>query len=579
MMLKTNADQLVEIAVAGTISPPTFRRPGYIPDNDGLSRVLPGMSGVLFDIRVGDPAFGWAGDHVEPGASIAHADLQADFALHYLSCIGNRAVVTSGEAAGAEGVVTGEHARILVDFEEGARDLLCVGDTIQIRALGRGLELEDYPHIHLKKLSPQLLAALPIEAVDERTVRVPVAMELPIEAMASGAELNAEYVDQDLASGDRALMAELGLDRMRLGDLIAIRHADHRFGRGYREGAVTIALCIHGDSVMTGHGPGILDADDQLGALHRMDRRPRRQHRPLPGHPGVPVNSNRDRLVRLSVMGHIATPRFPGLPAEPYRLDADGAPFLLPTYGSIVYNVSVGDSAYGWLADTVHPGVSIALPDDNGNRGLTILSCIGNAAVAMSGAAKGARGVVTGKSGRFAEQVIVHFPKADREKMAIGDKIQVRGYGIGLELPDHPNVQVKSASPELLEALDPQTQPDGSLAVPVVATVPAHLLGAGAGLDSEGGSIHVQTADREALAAAGLGDLRLGDVVALENYDSRYSYGYMRDAVGIGVVGQGDSPRAGYGPGLTLIMTATGGAVAPVVTPGTNLKTLLSLED
>jgi hypothetical protein len=83
-------------------------------------------------------------------------------------------------------------------------------------------------------------------------------MELPIEIMGSGAELNAEYVDQDLMSGDRTLMAELGIDRMRLGDLIAIRHGDHHFGRSYRKGAVSIALCIHGDSVMTGHGPGIL---------------------------------------------------------------------------------------------------------------------------------------------------------------------------------------------------------------------------------------------------------------------------------------------------------------------------------
>ncbi len=83
-------------------------------------------------------------------------------------------------------------------------------------------------------------------------------MELPIEIMGSGAELNSEYVDQDLMSGDRQLMAQLGIDKMRLGDLIAIRHADHHFGRSYREGAVSIALCIHGDSVMTGHGPGIL---------------------------------------------------------------------------------------------------------------------------------------------------------------------------------------------------------------------------------------------------------------------------------------------------------------------------------
>jgi hypothetical protein len=85
-----------------------------------------------------------------------------------------------------------------------------------------------------------------------------VAMELPIRIMGSGAELNSEYVDQDLMSGDRALMAELGIDQMRLGDLIAIRHADHHWGRSYREGAVSICLCIHGDSIMTGHGPGIL---------------------------------------------------------------------------------------------------------------------------------------------------------------------------------------------------------------------------------------------------------------------------------------------------------------------------------
>ena len=86
----------------------------------------------------------------------------------------------------------------------------------------------------------------------------PGAMERPPKIMGSGAELNAEFVDQDLMSGDRSLMAELGIDQMRLGDLIGIRNVDHRFGRSYRDGWVAVCLCIHGDSVMTGHGPGIL---------------------------------------------------------------------------------------------------------------------------------------------------------------------------------------------------------------------------------------------------------------------------------------------------------------------------------
>lgn len=258
MNLRTNAAQLVEMAVCGNISQPSLRYPGYTLDQNGVGAVLPGMSGVVYNARVGDPAFGWAGDHVEPGTSIANPDPAGDFALHYLTCIGNKAVVTSGLAKGAEGIVTGEHARILVDFAPEISELLCVGDTVQIIACGRGLILTDYPQIELKKVSPTLLERIPIEIIDERRIRVPVTMELPPRIMGSGAELNSEYVDQDLMSGDRALMAELGIDQMRLGDLVVIPDADHRYGRGYRKGAVTIALCIHGDSVMTGHGPGIL---------------------------------------------------------------------------------------------------------------------------------------------------------------------------------------------------------------------------------------------------------------------------------------------------------------------------------
>ena len=76
--------------------------------------------------------------------------------------------------------------------------------------------------------------------------------------MGSGAELNSEYVDQDLMSGDRNLMKKLKIDQMRLGDLIVINHADHRWGRSYKKNHISIAICIHGDSVMTGHGPGIM---------------------------------------------------------------------------------------------------------------------------------------------------------------------------------------------------------------------------------------------------------------------------------------------------------------------------------
>lgn len=266
--LRWNVEDLVEMAVTGQVSQPAVRQGAYLHWPDGRATTLPGMYGIVYNARVGDRAFGWAADHLEPGVSIAHADERADYALHYLTCIGNEAEVTSGLARGARGIVTGEHARLLVDFAPDVLERMTIGDTVQIRAHGRGLRLEDHPALEFKKTSPALAEAFGLR-VDGGRVICPVAMELPARIMGSGAELNAEFVDQDLMSGDRALMAELGIDQMRLGDLIAIRDVDHRFGRSYRRGWVAICLCIHGDSVLTGHGPGILTLitgpEDALG--------------------------------------------------------------------------------------------------------------------------------------------------------------------------------------------------------------------------------------------------------------------------------------------------------------------------
>lgn len=256
--LNTNESALVEMAVSGVITTPAVRPGQYIPHPDGRAAILPGMYGIAYNVRCGDRAFGWAGDHVEPGISIDdEGDAGRHHALHYLNCIGNEAVVTSGMAAGERGIVIGEHARILVQFSPKAHEVMAPGDRIQVMTKGQGLALTDFPDVALKKMSPRLFHAMNITQ-DKGRLQVRVAMELPVRIMGSGAELNSEYVDQDLMSGDRALMAELGIDQMRLGDIIAIRHADHHWGRSYREGAVSICLCIHGDSIMTGHGPGIL---------------------------------------------------------------------------------------------------------------------------------------------------------------------------------------------------------------------------------------------------------------------------------------------------------------------------------
>ena len=255
--LISNVESLIQMAVAGYVSQPSFKNPGYIPNNDGKSVIYPGMFGVVNNVKVGDKAFGWAGDHIEPGVSIDSEHINEHFALHYMVCTGNKAIVRSGEAKGSIGIVTGEHARNLVHFEQKTLNKICVGDQIDIITHGRGLKLLDFPDIELKKIDPNLLKSMNLKIVDKKLI-VDVAMELPIRIMGSGAELNSEYVDQDLMSGDRSLMKKLKIDQMRLGDLIVINHADHRWGRSFKKDYISIAICIHGDSVMTGHGPGIM---------------------------------------------------------------------------------------------------------------------------------------------------------------------------------------------------------------------------------------------------------------------------------------------------------------------------------
>ena len=288
------------------------------------------------------------------------------------------------------------------------------------------------------------------------------------------------------------------------------------------------------------------------------------------------IQTNAADIVTVSVAGQVANPVLSGLPAEPYRLDADGKAFLWPSFGGIVYNVSVGDSAFGWSGDCVHPSVSIAHPDANKNRGLNVFACVGNDAMVVTGAATGARGVVTGKSGRFSDQVIIHFDVNSRRKIAIDDRILIKAEGVGLVLPDHPGISFKSLSPSLFDKL-PRHVEGGVLKMGVVAIVPPHFVGAGAGLTSEGGSLHIQSTDRAALAEHGLDKLRLGDLVAIQDTDSRYNHGYLRDAMSIGIVGQTDGPRAGYGPGMTIVMTAPAGQLGCFAAPGTNIADILGL--
>lgn len=258
MKVASNARTLVTQVLAGEVWPPLADRHGFHVDPDGRPFLLPGMGGVTLGVHCGDPATGHAGDHVEPGLSVRHRETAANFALQYLTCIGNTVVVSSGPAAGAEGFVIGQHAYVLVDMEEAAMREVTTGDQVTVFAQGQGLELADHPEIRVKNCSPALLDLLGGGTASDGALEVHVAARVPPEAVGAGAGMVSEYANTDLMGAYAGLGEDLslGLESLHIGDIVALEDQDHRFGRGYRPGWTTIGVISTGSCHLFGHGPG-----------------------------------------------------------------------------------------------------------------------------------------------------------------------------------------------------------------------------------------------------------------------------------------------------------------------------------
>ncbi|MEM3356289.1 MAG: DUF4438 domain-containing protein, partial [Candidatus Bathyarchaeia archaeon] len=265
-MLKTNADRLVKISVMGEVASPVVGRSVYNISATGKPLILPGVGGITYNLRVGDPACGWEADHVEPGVSVENKENDprygqgANAAFNVLSCVGNEAIVVSGDAKGAKGVVTGKHGgieHVLVDFPIETLEKLVLGDKILVKAFGVGLKLADFPDIKVMNMDPLFLEALDPKPQGEK-LEVPVTHIVPAAIMGSG--LGANQVcsgDYDIQLFDEKVIEQYGLEDLRLGDLVAIIDADHSFGRIYRQGAISVGIVIHTNCVTAGHGPGV----------------------------------------------------------------------------------------------------------------------------------------------------------------------------------------------------------------------------------------------------------------------------------------------------------------------------------
>ncbi|MBU3812128.1 MAG: DUF4438 domain-containing protein [Candidatus Niameybacter stercoravium] len=257
-MLKTNKDKVVKWSVQGKVHHPTGGT--YRITHEGKPMILPATGGISYNVKIGDSAFGWAGDHVEPGVSMRNENTNENAALMTFACIGNEAKIISGDAKGAKGYVTGMHGgidHVLVYFDEETLENLSIDDKIQIKAYGQGLQLTDYPDVHMMSIDPDLFEKLGVTEVNGK-LQVPVVAKVPPYLMGSGIGSGNGYSgDYDIMTADTEEIKRLGLDKLKFGDLVLLQDCDNSYGRGYLKGAVSIGVVVHSDCVKAGHGPGI----------------------------------------------------------------------------------------------------------------------------------------------------------------------------------------------------------------------------------------------------------------------------------------------------------------------------------
>ncbi len=271
------------------------------------------------------------------------------------------------------------------------------------------------------------------------------------------------------------------------------------------------------------------------------------------------LNTNEKYLVEVSVAGTIHHPT-----KDAYIITRLGKPTQYPGSGGITYNVTVGDNAFGLMGNYIEPDVSTKNLNDDENAAFKMLSCTGNHAVVLTGEAKGATGYVLGTNDHV-EHVIIHFSQEVKEKLVIGDKIQVFSFGTGLELTDYKNVAIKHLDPNLLHKMN-IIEKDGRLEIPVTCEIPGCLMGASS----------IMSGDIEMIKEYGIDKLKFGDFVCINDTDTLYGRDYLRGSCTIGIVIHSDCMVMGHGTGIGNLITCRDNTIVPILDKNANIANYIN---
>ncbi|MET3805837.1 hypothetical protein ABIB25_002845 [Nakamurella sp. UYEF19] len=257
-----NAPTLLAINALGIVEHPGLDGNPYLTDADGRPYVPTGEGGVVLGLHLGDSVFGFDADHASPAVSLIHPEQAARHALTAFACLGNRVTVRAGAAAGAVGAVLGkrgEQGRVLAWFPPDVLAQLVPGDVMVVRALGQGSRLPDPIAAlggQLLNVDPAVLPTLSV-VIDGAGITAGVRGRVPSKLIGNGIGRPAHQWDLDLQV-DATTAAAVGLEGLRLGDLVAVDDLDVRHNAGYRRGWVTVGVVVTTTSPRAGLGPGLM---------------------------------------------------------------------------------------------------------------------------------------------------------------------------------------------------------------------------------------------------------------------------------------------------------------------------------
>ncbi len=582
-VISTNKDKLLTIAVQGQIAPAEPSR-SYTTTWDGKPKMAIGIGGINYNLKIGDKIFGWASsDRATVGvATVGTGESRGRGAWLTFTSIGNEVKVLRGEAKGDKGVIVGKFGSyVLVHFKDDVLEKLEIGNTLQVKAKGVGLEIEGFKDVFVHGVTPEVLEKLVIQNAAGK-LEVPVVKKIPAEIIGQGAgrgSLSGNWHIQTCFPPD---IKKYGLDELRFGDLVLLKDIQTDYGMGYFKGGATVGVVCAGPSDISGLGIGVTPIlstrSDKLTA--RIDPTANigkylglRMKKSTPRKKSAALKTNKDKLITTAVQAVVHPAGSWG-----YSTTYDGKPKLSIGMASINYTVSLGDATYGWAnADHVEPDVTIQGRDRPraSECAIAILACIGNEAKVISGEAKGAKGMYIGR--HAGSDDLAWFPKTVLENLALDDKIQVKAEGVGLRIEGFEDVRVNKLSPELLEKMGIKIE-GNKLVVPVVMEIPGHIMGSGIGgpfieyIDYD-----IQTTCPEIVEEYGLKKIKLGDLVAIRDHYDYYGRGRYEGAVTIGVCIHGWSDYAGHGPGLNPVLSALPGRIKTKIDPHANVAYYLGI--